>query len=82
MIGQDDHESPLINSAEASKLTKSVTDRTTWQLLAMANTDIMMSIASDRRLPAAQFDMLFFAQVMLEVCGRHEQLRAILSSTE
>jgi hypothetical protein len=79
VMDKSNSDSVFINYAEAGSLTETVSDRITWQLLAMANTDVVLSIANGKRPPAAKFDLLFFVQVMREVCGRHEQLRAVLS---
>ena len=70
--------SPLIHEAEAGNLITSITNRTTWQLLAMSTTDVGITILRDKKIPAAQFDLLFFAQVMQDLCSKHDLLRTIL----
>jgi len=69
---------PLIHVAEASNLVSSIGDRTTWQLLAMSTTDLVISLVRKER-PAGQFDMLFFTEVMRDVCSQHALLRSILA---
>jgi len=70
--------SPIIRTDEANSVTDSIRDRTTWQLVAMASTSLLMNMAANKHLPAARFDMLFFVQVMRDVCRKHDDLRAIL----
>lgn len=74
-------DSMFVNYAEAGRLTESVSDRATSQLLALAITEVVLRVAKGNRPPSARFDLLFFVQVMLEVCGRHEQLRDVVSGT-
>jgi hypothetical protein len=71
---------PLINYAEAGRLTRAIGDRITWHLVAMASTIVVVdTIAVDKRLPDGEFDMLFFTHIMCNVCSRHNQLRELLS---
>jgi hypothetical protein len=77
----EERDSPLLHQAEASNLMESIRDRTAWQLLAMSTTDVAIAILRNKKLPVARFDMLFFAQVMQDICSKHELLRTILTRT-
>jgi hypothetical protein len=44
----------------------------------MATTSVMMTISQHKSLPAGQFDMLFFVEVMQDVCNQHRLLTNIL----
>jgi hypothetical protein len=73
----DEMRRPFLRQREANELTGAISDRTTWQLMLLASTQIFMSASKSASWPG-QIDLLFFSQVMLKVFSQHDLLRKIL----
>lgn len=72
----------LLNWDEAMKLLGSVEDKATSQLMNMANFEVLKRFFQLKHFPAADFDLRFFMEVMLEFCSDHDTLRKILAGED
>jgi hypothetical protein len=72
----------LIRWTEAMQVLNSVDNLTTNQLMNMANFEVLKCIIEQKELPANDFDLKFFMEVMKAFCSDHSTLRKVLSGED
>jgi hypothetical protein len=72
----------LLRWNEAMELLKSVENPITNQLMNRANLEVLKHFVQLKRFPAADFDMLFFIEVMRDFCSDHETLGKVLAGED
>lgn len=68
----------FINSEEAGQFVESLTDPVTKILVNNAQYHLYKRLA-EKRLPAGEFDMCFYVEVMAEMLGEHDVLKRMLA---
>ncbi len=69
----------MLRRQEAIELLNSIKDPVTQGLAHRAHYFVLKRFAEQKSLPVADFDMLFFVQVLQQFCQEHDILKRLLA---